>query len=122
MSPSVVAEMSLPSLVRPAVLSTILLMSAASATTREGCAAGGKLVQSFAVFRDEGKPLSDVDAFIATLPGAGTEQQAFYRKLARTTYAQESLSPEEARDSFVRFCTAPAPGEQKHPGKQERKP
>jgi|GEM_PF-5645101 len=109
----VVTKMMLLSLLRPAILSTILLASAASATSPEGCAAGGKLVQSFATFRDEGKPLSDVDRFIATLPGAGAEQQAFYRKLARTTYAQESLSPDQARDSFIRFCSAPAPEKKK---------
>jgi hypothetical protein len=73
-----------------------------------GCAADGKMVQSFALFRDQHKPIADVDTFIERMPDADMEQQGFYKKLARATYAQPELTPEQAESSFVRFCSTPS--------------
>lgn len=81
----------------------------ASPPSPEGCAAGGKMVMSFAMLRDQQKPIGEVDDFIDEMPGGDADQHAFYKKLARATYSQPDLDPQQARDSFVAFCSSPAP-------------
>lgn len=88
--------------------STALFASPGFAVTSTACATGGKMVEAFAMLRDQHKPIADVDAYIDKLPGIdGDKQQSdFYKKLARATYSQQNLTPPQARDSFVEFCSS----------------
>lgn len=87
--------------------STALLVTPGYAMTAKACATGGKMVEAFAMLRDQHRPIEDVDAYIDHLPGIdGDKQQSdFYKKLARATYSQPDLTPPQARDSFVEFCS-----------------
>jgi hypothetical protein len=83
-----------------------LVAPEAAAASQKACETGGKMVETFAMFRDQHKPISDVDAYIDNLPGVrgDKEQSDFYKKLARATYAKEGMSPAQARESFIGFC------------------